>query len=556
MKIYYFVHIVGRDQGNSGIPRVSRNLGRALADFANVTLVPVRWDAALSAIVHAEQLFLDTMMLHGGPRLKAGREAGLPIHQDKDRGDRVLVPEVTHLGTPDPDYPSFQFPLLSGYAKQHEFRLAAIFHDAMPLTHFGEEESNGQSALSFMAYTFGLSGCDIILPVSRASSTALTTLFARYGVAPETGRVVRPVLLPEEMIGKAKLQYLPKTLPTSDAEIVFCMWGTIFPHKNYLAAMEAFNRLCSRWPDKKLMLHHIGSVSGACTTGVARLVRHSKGRIRLHGFVSDEKLGSIVQSSRASVFVSTAEGYGLPLSESLWLGLPCITSNMAPMTEIAAGGGALLVDPTDIDAIANAMETFVTNAIECNKLHEQLRTRHFRTWQSYAEEVLAAISESERKTDNYDALTLAYTPSLSRRSASGMEILAFDMSEMHAPPEYERMGVPLIASGNLNYNRDTHGSVEHGVICFGPYATLGAGRYIITFDGVLDGHCRVQVTSDEGRKIHADLTIDTISAAPEFTVESKINKFEIVIFKNEDLKHLSMQTIWLTRSINKKRFSE
>nr|WP_275943809.1 glycosyltransferase [Gluconacetobacter aggeris] len=416
----------------------------------------------------------------------------------------------------------------------------------MPLTHFGEENSGQPNGLGFLIYVLGLGECDILLPVSRASSEALTGLFGRYGILPTFDRTVKPILLPEEVIGEQSLAYLKTSSREHQNSIEFCMWGTIFPHKNFVSGMEAFNILCQRRPDLDLRLHHVGSVSGESMDAVRRLVRQSRGRIILHGFVSDAELSMIARRSRASIFVSLAEGYGLPLSESLWLGLPCITSAFAPMTEIAAGGGALLVDPTDTESIARGIEKIATDSVLYERLKNELRARNFRTWKQYSYEVLQEIRAVD-VTARERVHVLNYIPLRSTSASMQLEVLGFDLSDMSIPEAYDAVSVPLVADGVLKYERDEHFAVSHPVICFGPYVTVGAGRYVIVFDGILKGKCLICITSDEGRNIYLEKIIDTLETKLEFVTDKIMSKMEIVFTKTPELESLSLDAIWVTR---------
>ena len=61
------------------------------------------------------------------------------------------------------------------------------------------------------------------------------------------------------------------------------------------------------------------------------------------------------------MFVSTYEGFGMPILEAQAIGRPVITSNISPMREVA-GTGALLVDPFDVAAIRNGLTQLLDNA--------------------------------------------------------------------------------------------------------------------------------------------------------------------------------------------------
>jgi hypothetical protein len=62
--------------------------------------------------------------------------------------------------------------------------------------------------------------------------------------------------------------------------------------------------------------------------------------------ISDEEKCSLIKGSLAVVFVSTQEGYGLPIIEAHAAHRRVITSRRRPMSDIAAGDD-LLVSPSD-----------------------------------------------------------------------------------------------------------------------------------------------------------------------------------------------------------------
>lgn len=103
------------------------------------------------------------------------------------------------------------------------------------------------------------------------------------------------------------------------------------------------------------------------------------------GRVSDEDLKMLMGSALANVYVSTFEGFGIPIVEAFQAGVPVITSNTTSMPEIA-GDAALVVDPYQVDSIAAAMSKLVLE----NELREKLidkgleRAKTF-TWQRSAD---------------------------------------------------------------------------------------------------------------------------------------------------------------------------
>jgi glycosyltransferase involved in cell wall biosynthesis len=72
------------------------------------------------------------------------------------------------------------------------------------------------------------------------------------------------------------------------------------------------------------------------------------------GRVPEAQLPSLYRSAEALVFASLYEGFGLPVLEAMACGTPVITSNTTALPEVA-GDAAVLVDPTSVDQIAEAM---------------------------------------------------------------------------------------------------------------------------------------------------------------------------------------------------------
>ena len=76
--------------------------------------------------------------------------------------------------------------------------------------------------------------------------------------------------------------------------------------------------------------------------------------IRIAGQVALKELPVFYSGSEALVYPSFYEGYGLPILEAFACGTPVVTSNVSSMPEVA-GKAAVLVDPNDVDSIAEGI---------------------------------------------------------------------------------------------------------------------------------------------------------------------------------------------------------
>ena len=77
--------------------------------------------------------------------------------------------------------------------------------------------------------------------------------------------------------------------------------------------------------------------------------------------LTDAEMQEAYATSDFLLFASTLEGFGMPILEAQMVGLPVITSHIAPMNEVA-GDGALLCDPRDCNAIRGCIERVTSDA--------------------------------------------------------------------------------------------------------------------------------------------------------------------------------------------------
>lgn len=176
-----------------------------------------------------------------------------------------------------------------------------------------------------------LRAADAIVAVSeftKAETTALT------GVPTERIRVVPngvdPAFTPEG--------------PVAEGDYVLAV-ATLEPRKNLARVVEA-----ARAAGEELR------VVGA----------RGWGEVDVEGWVGelpDHELAALYRGARCVLYPSLYEGFGLPVLEAMACGVPAVTSLGTAMEEVA-GGAAVLVDPHDVDAIAQGIAEAVARRAE------------------------------------------------------------------------------------------------------------------------------------------------------------------------------------------------
>jgi glycosyltransferase involved in cell wall biosynthesis len=78
------------------------------------------------------------------------------------------------------------------------------------------------------------------------------------------------------------------------------------------------------------------------------------GWVRMLGYVPARTVQGLYRAARLVAFVSLYEGFGLPVLEAMATGTPVLASRAGSIPEVA-GDGALLVDPLDPRAMADAL---------------------------------------------------------------------------------------------------------------------------------------------------------------------------------------------------------
>jgi glycosyltransferase involved in cell wall biosynthesis len=162
--------------------------------------------------------------------------------------------------------------------------------------------------------------------------------------------------------------------------------------KNLSTLLRAFALLVNRQQQARLVI--AGRLPGRESPlfpDPRRLVREVgiEEKVIFTGWVPEEDKPALLSGATAFVFPSLYEGFGLPAAEALACGTPVIASNRSSLPEVVGEGG-ILVEPTDAEALAEAMEVLLVDDVLRAELQHRALTQAAKfSWKQTALETLA-----------------------------------------------------------------------------------------------------------------------------------------------------------------------
>jgi len=388
--LFYFVDHTMKCPTNTGLQRVVRRLGRALIEVGEKVWF-VRWNDVLKQLVLVNQHDIANLSGWNGPCLDAETVKSYPLPEAKDvalvefhggDSDWLLVPEVTHV--------TFQkAPVtldLMMEARKLGLKLAFIYYDAIPLR-LKEYEDGARAHERYMQE---LLLADVIIPISRRSGTELESYFIGY----QNANSGLPSICPEGLPGETHLakRVTSPNRGKSGRKIILCV-GSIEPRKNQIRLIESFERFSAspEGADWELLL--AGHLRADLVEPVQAAIRRQP-KIQYIQHPLDSELDKLYGEATFTVFPSIEEGFGLPILESLWYGVPCICANFGSMAEVAEGGGCLTVNTYSVEEMYEAILRLAQDSSLCKKLADQAVKRHIADWNDYAGRVSGILSNS------------------------------------------------------------------------------------------------------------------------------------------------------------------
>jgi len=230
---------------------------------------------------------------------------------------------------------------------------------------------------------------DKIVTVSEFTKADLVK---QYGIAPAkisvSGNGCRAIFKPLQSIEKQTVEE-----KFSEGKPYFYYIGAVHPRKNVHRLIAAFDKFKSTTNSsyKLLIAGRFAWQAGEVKTAFDKSKHQAD--IRFLGYVSDDDSARLMGAATALVYVSCFEGFGVPVLEAMHAEVPVITSSVSSLPEVA-GDAALLVNPNEVEEIADAMRRISEDGHLCSELVANGRLQRTKfNWQKAADVVYEALTD-------------------------------------------------------------------------------------------------------------------------------------------------------------------
>jgi glycosyltransferase involved in cell wall biosynthesis len=262
-------------------------------------------------------------------------------------------------------------------------RCVATIHDVIPYVY-----PHTSTTLDWLIYRFWLPFAvrclDMIITDSQQSKTDIVRHLL---VKPEKVVVVPLAANPHYCLCQEEtVQIVIARHKITTPYILYV--GALEARKNLPRLLEAYAQLLQWSANWKLVV--VGARKWKYSPIFETVMRLGlENHMHFMGFVPEDDLPALYNGADLFAFPSLYEGFGLPVLEAMACGTPVITSNVSSLPEVA-GNAALLVDPYNVDELADAMRRILSAPALVADLRARglERARQF-SWERTAQETLA-----------------------------------------------------------------------------------------------------------------------------------------------------------------------
>jgi glycosyltransferase involved in cell wall biosynthesis len=293
----------------------------------------------------------------------------------------------------------FYAEMIAAVRDRFGLRVAALFYDVIPLLR--PEWCDRNLVARFRRWAASLLPLvDIPLAISQATAQDLTRFADRNAVALRQTPVAIPIgtgfsgAVSQAVSDRVRTDRLPP--PRSYVLIV----STIEARKNHVLLFRIWRRLLDELPSDRVPTLVFAGKVGWLVDDLMQQLRNTDqldGHIRLVEDPQDGELAELYRGCLFTVFPSFYEGWGLPVTESLGFGRPCVISNASALPE-AGGTLARYFDPENGGEAYRAIRRAIEDHDGTEAWAERIRAE-FRpvSWDESARAILRFIDHGRAR---------------------------------------------------------------------------------------------------------------------------------------------------------------
>lgn len=176
-------------------------------------------------------------------------------------------------------------------------------------------------------------------------------------------------------------KYTTLNIENLNKENYLLSFGSNEPRKNTELMIKVYSNLLKNYNDMKDMKLILYGFRGYEKSNAKKLIKELKleNNIKVYEYVTDEMLLELYRKAKIFCFLSSFEGFGLPIIESMSQRTPVVALNNSSITEIVGDAGMLL-NSNDIHFIAQEIHKLYNDKI----LYSSMVKKGFKNIQKFS----------------------------------------------------------------------------------------------------------------------------------------------------------------------------
>lgn len=268
---------------------------------------------------------------------------------------------------------------------------ALLVHDLIPLVRPEYFEAGlAPNFEPFMRHVLPLA--DTLLTNSRHTAADVVD----WSRSQEINLRSRPIPIP---IGTGFTRPEGGKLPPQLEQHDFALYvSTIEVRKNHLQVFRVWSRLLREYPPHLVPRLVFAGRMGWMVADLCKAVegtRHLNGHLVILNDVDDREMSALYKSCKFTLFTSHYEGWGLPVSDSLAFGKPCVASDRTSIPE-AGQGLCAYVDPDNTSQAYEVVRRLIFEPGRLAEFEKRVASgfRHV-AWQQTVQAILQATAPGD-----------------------------------------------------------------------------------------------------------------------------------------------------------------